>query len=88
VVPETWYTFSEKNKMMAEQAMAESQRLREAIFHAIEQTSNDLRSIFIHSYQYIYTYCKYITSDSRYYKYTLCQKVLDFLMQKTTIICN
>jgi tRNA(Glu) U13 pseudouridine synthase TruD len=56
-VPETWYTFSEKNKMMAEQAMAESQRLREAIFHAIEQTSNDLRSIFIHSYQYIYTYC-------------------------------
>ena len=43
VVPETWYTFSEKNKMMAEQAMAESQRLREAIFHTIEQTSNDLR---------------------------------------------
>ena len=29
--------------MMAEQAMAESQRLREAIFHSIEQTSNDLR---------------------------------------------
>ena len=28
---------------MAEQAMAESQRLREAIFHSIEQTSNDLR---------------------------------------------
>ena len=28
---------------MAEQAMAESQRLREAIFHTIEQTSNDLR---------------------------------------------
>ena len=25
------------------QAMAESQRLREAIFHSIEQTSNDLR---------------------------------------------
>ena len=43
VVPETWYTFSENNKMMAEQAMAESQRLREAIFHSIEQTSNDLR---------------------------------------------
>ena len=29
--------------MIAEQAMAESQRLREAIFHSIEQTSNDLR---------------------------------------------
>ena len=43
VQPETWYTFSENNKMMAEQAMAESQRLREAIFHSIEQTSNDLR---------------------------------------------
>ena len=43
MVPETWYTFSENNKMMAEQAMAESQRLREAIFHSIEQTSNDLR---------------------------------------------
>jgi len=43
VQPETWYTFSENNKMMAEQAMAESQRLREAIFHTIEQTSNDLR---------------------------------------------
>merc|ERR1711936_957385 len=43
VVPETWYTFSENNKMMAEQAMAESQRLRETIFHSIEQTSNDLR---------------------------------------------
>jgi len=43
VVPETWYTFSENNKMLAEQAMAESQRLREAIFHSIEQTSNDLR---------------------------------------------
>jgi Tektin family len=47
VVPETWYTFSEKNKMMAEQAMAESQRLREAIFHTIEQTSNDLRYIYL-----------------------------------------
>lgn len=43
VQPETWYTFSENNKMLAEQAMAESQRLREAIFHSIEQTSNDLR---------------------------------------------
>jgi len=43
VVPETWYTHSEHNKMTAEQAMAESQRLREAIFHTIEQTSNDLR---------------------------------------------
>jgi tektin-2 len=43
VVPETWYTHSENNKMVAEQAMAESQRLREAIFHSIEQTSNDLR---------------------------------------------
>ena len=41
--PETWYTYSEHNKMLAEQAMAESQRLREAIFHTIEQTSNDLR---------------------------------------------
>ena len=29
--------------MVAEQVMAESQRLREAIFHSIEQTSNDLR---------------------------------------------
>lgn len=29
--------------MVAEQIMAESQRLREAIFHSIEQTSNDLR---------------------------------------------
>merc|ERR1712226_899570 len=38
VQPETWYTFSENNKVMAE-----SQRLREAIFHTIEQTSNDLR---------------------------------------------
>jgi len=43
VQPETWYTFSEHNKMVAEQIMAESQRLREAIFHSIEQTSNDLR---------------------------------------------
>jgi len=43
VQPETWYTFSENNKMVAEQVMAESQRLREAIFHSIEQTSNDLR---------------------------------------------
>ena len=43
VQPETWYTYSENNKMLAEQAMAESQRLREAIFHSIEQTSNDLR---------------------------------------------
>ena len=43
VQPETWYTYSENNKMLAEQAMAESQRLREAIFHTIEQTSNDLR---------------------------------------------
>jgi len=43
VQPETWYTYSENNKMLAEQAMAESQRLREAIFHSIEQTSNELR---------------------------------------------
>ena len=43
VQPETWYTFSENNKMVADQVMAESQRLREAIFHSIEQTSNDLR---------------------------------------------
>jgi tektin-2 len=41
--PETWYQFSENNKMLAEQVMRESQRLREAIFHSIEQTSNDLR---------------------------------------------
>merc|ERR1711963_502189 len=43
VQPETWYTYSENNKMLAEQAMAESQRLREAIFHSIEQTSNEMK---------------------------------------------
>lgn len=41
--PEAWHDFSMTNKAKAELEMARSQKLRELIFHIIEQTTNDLR---------------------------------------------
>ena len=43
VQPEAWHDYSAQNKAEAEREMAKSQRLRENIFHAIEQTTNDLK---------------------------------------------
>ena len=43
VQPEAWHDHSAQNKAEAEREMAKSQRLRENIFHAIEQTTNDLK---------------------------------------------
>lgn len=40
---EAWDDFSSQNRQMAEIELARSQRLRENIFHVIEDTSNDLR---------------------------------------------
>ena len=43
IQPEAWHDFSAQNKATAEMEMAKSQRLRENIFHSIEQTTNDLK---------------------------------------------
>ena len=43
IQPEAWHDFSAQNKAVAEMEMAKSQRLRENIFHNIEQTTNDLK---------------------------------------------
>ena len=43
VQPEAWHDHSAQNKAEAEREMAKSQRLRENIFHAIEQPTNDLK---------------------------------------------
>ena len=43
VQPQAWHDHSADNKAMAESEMAKSQRLRENIFHSIEQTTNDLK---------------------------------------------
>ena len=43
VQPEAWHDHSAQNKAEAEREMAKSQRLRENIFHSIEQTTNDLK---------------------------------------------
>ena len=40
--PDAWNDYSAQNKSDAEMEMAKSQHLREAIFHLIEQTNNDL----------------------------------------------
>ena len=42
VQPDAWNDYSAQNKSDAEMEMAKSQHLREAIFHLIEQTNNDL----------------------------------------------
>ena len=44
VQPQAWHDFSVANKSQAEVELARSQKLREFIFHTIEQTSNDLRT--------------------------------------------
>ena len=43
VQPQAWHDHSADNKAQAESDMAKSQRLRENIFHSIEQTTNDLK---------------------------------------------
>ena len=43
VQPQAWHDHSADNKATAESEMAKSQRLRENIFHSIEQTTNDLK---------------------------------------------
>ena len=43
IQPEAWHDHSAQNKAEAEMEMAKSQRLRENIFHCIEQTTNDLK---------------------------------------------
>ena len=43
VQPEAWHNHSAQNKAEAEMEMAKSQRLRENIFHSIEQTTNQLK---------------------------------------------
>ena len=43
IQPEAWHDHSAHNKAVAEMEMAKSQRLRENIFHNIEQTTNDLK---------------------------------------------
>ena len=43
IQPEAWHDHSAQNKAEAEMEMAKSQRLRENIFHTIEQTTNDLK---------------------------------------------
>ena len=40
---QAWNEHSQSNKDRAEAEMARSQKLRELIFHLIEQTTNDLR---------------------------------------------
>lgn len=40
---QTWHEFSTANRDLAEVELARSQRLRETIFHTIEDTNNDLR---------------------------------------------
>ena len=40
---QAWNEHSQSNKDKAEMEMARSQKLRELIFHLIEQTTNDLR---------------------------------------------
>ena len=41
--PQAWQDFSQANKDKAELEMARSQKLRELIFHLVEQTTNELR---------------------------------------------
>ena len=40
---QAWNEHSQSNKERAELEMARAQKLRELIFHLIEQTTNDLR---------------------------------------------
>ena len=40
---QAWNDHSQSNKEKAEMEMARAQKLRELIFHLIEQTTNDLR---------------------------------------------
>ena len=40
---QAWNDHSQSNKERAEMEMARAQKLRELIFHLIEQTTNDLR---------------------------------------------
>ena len=42
VQPDAWNDYSAQNKSDAEIEMAKSQKLREDIFHLIQQTNNDL----------------------------------------------
>ena len=44
VQPTAWHEFSAANRSRAESELSRSQRLREDIFHAIENTTNDLRT--------------------------------------------
>ena len=43
VQPDAWQDHSVQNKAEAEREIAKAQHLREAIYHLIEQTNNDLK---------------------------------------------
>lgn len=43
VQPQAWNDFSTANKNLAERELLKSQKLREFIFHTIEETTNALR---------------------------------------------
>ena len=79
VQPDAWNDYSAQNKSDAEMEMAKSQHLREAIFHLIEQTNNDL-AVQINQTNFDFR--------KRIYEMKRAKEELEYQMKKVSYILN
>jgi hypothetical protein len=77
IQPEAWHDHSVQNRADAEMEMAKSQRLRENIFHAIEQTTNDLK---------VQTDATNFEFRKRIYEMKRAKEELEYQMRKVGIV--